>query len=146
MLLIIQVKDGVPVDHPITIENIKLFNPNFDINNLPEGLELFERVDPPHKGRFQYYVANPYKKVDGVWTDDWQVVDIPEEEKKAIIKKDQENFPYKDTWKWDDETLNWIPPVPFPTGENKHFKWDNDNIKWVEISEEEYKKMTELVK
>lgn len=145
MLLVIQVKDGVPIEHPISIDNLKLFDPSFDINKLPEGLEIFERIDPPPKSRFQYYVARPYKKVNGVWTDDWEIVDIPDEEKKAIIKKEQENFIYKDTWKWDEETLNWIPPVPFPTDENKHYKWNNEKIQWDEISSEEYQNLIEMI-
>lgn len=127
--LYIKVIDGKCVDHPITEWNLKMFFPDLSQSNIPEGFEKFRRTDPPETNRFQYYEALPYKKIRGVWTDNWKVVDISEEEKQEIIKKEKELFLFKDTWIWNEATFQWEPPIPYPNDGIDYF-WNNDKKEW----------------
>lgn len=45
MLLFIQVENGAPKEHPITLENLAQAVPNFDPATPPSWLAPFERVD-----------------------------------------------------------------------------------------------------
>jgi hypothetical protein len=39
------------------------------------------------------------------------------------------------SWKLDEETCTWIPPIPYPTDEKMYY-WDEDILSWVEFEEE----------
>lgn len=39
--------------------------------------------------------------------------------------------PYS-SWTLDEETCNWIPPVPFPN-DGKIYKWNEENLSWIEV-------------
>lgn len=79
MLLFIQVENGAPKEHPITLENLVYAVPNFNPENLPSWLAPFERTEAPD--------APPYMVVehigyvmheDGVVRDNWSVSDQAE--------------------------------------------------------------------
>jgi hypothetical protein len=39
--------------------------------------------------------------------------------------------PY-DSWKLDEETVSWVPPIPFPKlGEETYCEWDEKNKDWI---------------
>ena len=39
--------------------------------------------------------------------------------------------PYE-SWTLDEETCNWIPPIPFPT-DGKLYQWNEENKLWDEV-------------
>lgn len=60
--------------------------------------------------------------------------------------KDRDAFipPRKfNSWTLDEETCNWIPPVPYPNDANeegvrKKYKWSEPTLSWVEYTELNY--------
>lgn len=40
--------------------------------------------------------------------------------------------PEMSKWLLDEETCNWIPPVPYPT-DGKKYRWDDPSGAWVEM-------------
>ena len=38
------------------------------------------------------------------------------------------------SWIFNEETLSWDPPVPYPT-EGKHYYWDGPTVSWIEYPE-----------
>jgi hypothetical protein len=38
------------------------------------------------------------------------------------------------SWILDEETCNWIAPIPLPRGTDKRYKWDESIVNWVEIT------------
>ena len=37
------------------------------------------------------------------------------------------------SWILNEETCNWVSPVPYPTGTNKKYKWDESIVNWTEL-------------
>jgi len=79
-----------------------------------------------------------YQFVDGVWTDVWQTREMtPEEklEKQNIAKEiwnarpNRENFL---AWTFDEDTCEFVPPVPKPI-DGKQYYWDGPSNSWKEI-------------
>lgn len=133
MNFFIQIKDGNAYEHPIADWNLKMFYPDLDPLNPPEGFEKFNRTTPPEEiGKFQKVIAKEYIKLNGVWSDNWEIVDMTEQEKQEKIKFIKENFLFKETWKFDEENYEWIPPIPYPN-DGKLYDWDNQSLKWIEI-------------
>ena len=87
MELYIEVKNGVPTNHPALKENLIAA-----FKALPEGWEPFVRVERPVLAFDEMLEsASPaYQQVDGVWTDVWavQTLTINEiEAKKEAVKQ-----------------------------------------------------------
>ena len=38
------------------------------------------------------------------------------------------------SWSLNEETCNWVSPVPYPTGTNKKYKWDESIVNWAEVT------------
>lgn len=36
------------------------------------------------------------------------------------------------SWVWDDESLKWTAPTPYPQDENLYI-WDEDSLSWVQV-------------
>lgn len=82
-MLVIQMRDGVPYEHPIMLENMYAVFPEFDENNLPEGFAYFERIPfdgsievPFDKAPMSRYVVGD----DGVVRDVWELRPLTDEE------------------------------------------------------------------
>jgi hypothetical protein len=137
--LYIEVKNGVPTNHPALKENLIAA-----FKALPEGWEPFVRVERPVLAFDEMLEsASPaYQQVDGVWTDVWavQTLTINEiEAKKEAVKQavldswmlrpDAFNFT---TWVYDEETRRMVAPISFPAEEGKTFLWSGANNNWKE--------------
>ena len=85
MNLYIKVENGQTIEHPALEENlIEVFG------EISSQWEPFVRVEPPVLGDYEVF-ADPrviYQKIDGVWTDVYQVIQMTVEEKAA---KEQAN-------------------------------------------------------
>ena len=142
MNLYIRVEDGQPVEHPATEENLLQAFPD----GIPLNWEPFVRVVPPVLSDYEIF-DDPhvtYEKVDGVWTDVHQVVQVSEEEKIAIVqaKKQREIETYKlaweklpqrdnfSAWVFNEKTMKYEPPIPRPT--DREVIWHGASNGWVD--------------
>jgi hypothetical protein len=132
--LFIQIRNGGPFEHPVTESNLRLFYPDFDDNNPPEGFVRFIRNPEPSIGPFQTLVGAYYEKVDGVWQDVYHIRDLTPVEKAQKITSIKKEFPFSDTWTLDENTLKWEPPVKYPEDGNKYY-WDNVIRNWLRLPE-----------
>jgi hypothetical protein len=77
MNLYIEIENGQTKNHPAFEENLLQA-----FGAIPENWEPFVRVERPNNN---YQIvendAPTYTKIDGVWTDVWQVRDMTDEEK-----------------------------------------------------------------
>jgi hypothetical protein len=136
MELYIQIRDGVPFEHPIQGDNFRQAFPEIDVNNLPSSFAKFERVEKPEIGLYQVYEGATYEFVDGVCRDVHQVRNLTEEE-KVVLQNDLKTNWDADTgfysWTLDIETGGFIPPTPRPEDE-KTYMWDEATLSWIEVS------------
>jgi hypothetical protein len=160
MELYIQIRNGQPFEHPIFGDNFRQAFPDIDVNNLPPEFAKFERVERPRLGVYQVMIQDEptYEFVDGVWKDVWHVRDMTAEEiaaKQQAAKDDWAALPNRDNftaWTFDEATLKYVPPIPYPEGsfvwdgavnlwkemparpdDGKPYKWDRPSWSWVEV-------------
>jgi hypothetical protein len=139
MNLYIQVENGQAVNHPAYESNLLQA-----FGSIPNGWEPFTRVEAPVLGVYEVleFDVPIYIKIDGVWTDLWNVRDMTAEEitakQQATIeafnsRKQAENWV---AWTLDEETCTMMPPIPRP--EPDEFKlnqriytfWCGSDNKW----------------
>jgi hypothetical protein len=133
MNLYIQTENGQPVNHPAYEDNlIQAFG------EVPSHWEPFVRVERPTLGNYEKW-DDPdvtYEKVDGVWTDVYQIVAMSAEEKIAKIEEHKARwatYPQFDNfsaWIFNEETLQYEPPIPRPT--DREVMWSGANNGWVD--------------
>jgi hypothetical protein len=85
MRLFIRLQNGVPFEHPILEDNFRQAFPDVDLNNLPDWVEPFQRVESPSVGRYEINEGVIYEKIDGVFTDVWRIRQMTDTEKQAAI-------------------------------------------------------------
>ena len=134
MNLYIYTENGQAINHPITESNLLLIHPNIDLQNLPDNICKFIRVTKPELGTFQIFENEEvtYEITDGIFYDVWHLRDVTEEEKEAKIDSIEATKPYA-SWTFDRETLEFIPPVPYP--ESGDWTWNEETLSWVEYIE-----------
>lgn len=100
MDLFIQVDDdGKPINHPMLLESLHWFFPDFDPENPPTGYARFKRNWPPTVGPEQTYDTE-YKWIDGYYQDVFTIRDLTPEE-----KAERESH-YKEMLKIHNEYIN----------------------------------------
>ena len=147
MNLYIEIENGQTKNHPALEHNLI---ESFGV--IPENWEPFIRIEKPTLDTFQILVSEQtsYEKINGVWTDVWNIREMTEEEK--VIKQqrldvestnakllmhqkvkdlwatlpNRQNF---SAWKFDEETCQYLPPVPRPT--DGDYRWDGASNSWV---------------
>jgi hypothetical protein len=113
----IEVENGQPINHPAFEENLLQA-----FGAIPEKFEPFVRVERPRPSIYQYLASNEstYQKIDGVWTDVWQLRDITAEEKASMQQAVRDAFNSREqasnwsAWTLDEATCTMIPPIPRP--------------------------------
>ena len=134
MELYIQIKDGMPYEHPAVEKNLLE-----TFGQIPEGWEPFVRVSRPY-GLYKVFLQSDptYEKVDGVWTDVWHYREMTAEEKATEIQayKDHwDSLPNRDNfsaWSFDEATRAYVPPIPKPN-DGKNYFWQGTTSLWVEL-------------
>lgn len=133
MQLVIKIENNQPVDHPIMFDNFLMVYPGTDYNNLPAGYAKFVRVERPTVGVFQTVSTTPeYVWDNDVVTDYWEVTDMTQEQKDALIAEALNNKPFP-SWSFDPETLIFSPPTPYPE-DGKFYQWNEDTLSWDEVA------------
>lgn len=131
MNLYIYIQNGQPINHPVTESNLLMVHPEIDLQNLPENICKFIRVQRPEVGVFEVLNDMPtYEITDGICYDVWHIRDMTNEEKENKINSIEITKPYA-SWSFNRETLEFIPPVPQP--EQGFWDWDEDTLSWVEF-------------
>ena len=120
MNLYIETENGAVKNHPALEGNLMQA-----FGEIPTHWEPFVRVERPN---LVYQILNSdiptYEKVNGVWTDVWDLRDMTAEEKAAAQADEQQavidafsgalnayNF---SAWTFDQATNAMIPPIPRP--------------------------------
>lgn len=133
--LYIELENGLPINHPITGDNLRMLNPDIDLENLSSNLAKFQRNPGPRHGVYEKIENEAlYEFIDGVVHDVWVVTKMT----KAEIKKKQSDE--KALWaSMENSYASWVfnpavchyePPVPYPT-DGKHYIWDESAVAWV---------------
>tara|TARA_R110002051_G_C8380736_1_gene445088 strand:- start:4 stop:417 length:414 start_codon:yes stop_codon:yes gene_type:complete len=135
MELYIQIKDGVPFEHPILGNNFRQAFPDVDTNNLPPEFANFTRVERPIPDVYEIYEGVEYQlQEDGSYRDVHITRDMTAEEKTAkqdAVKADWEGNGF-DSWTFNEDTCSFDPPEPYPE-DGKIYVWDEDSVSWVEV-------------
>jgi hypothetical protein len=136
MQLIIRLKDGVPFEHPILLDNFIQAFPEVDIDDLPEQFAWFDRVEPPKLGPYEVYVGVEYKMVgNGRFGDVHQVRNMTPEEKaqrQADVKAAWADMPFK-SWVFNEEKCQFEAPTPKPE-DGEFYEWSEEQLAWVKVS------------
>lgn len=128
-MLYIKVENNIAINHPVTIENLILIYPNFDINNLPDGYMSFNRASIP-ASTDPYIVYEPSYVIAGdVVNEIYTARMMTNEEKQKLFSKMEERKPYP-SWILNEEICNWEPPTPYPSDGNKYY-WDETSLSWI---------------
>jgi hypothetical protein len=135
MNLYIQIENGQPINHPAFEDNlIQAFGA------VPENWEKFVRLERPTLEQTQEF-CDPYvkyEKIDGVWTDVFQIKELTDEE--ARLKKIDEYklewnaLPQRDNfsaWVLNEETIQYEPPIPRPA--DRKVIWHGASNSWVDM-------------
>jgi hypothetical protein len=117
MNLYIETENGTFKNHPAYEDNLL---DAFGI--IPSTWEPFLRVDRPSPGVYQVLenLEPLYQKIDGVWTDVWNLRDMTAEEITAIQQSVITAFNAHpqasnwSTWTLDEATCEMVPPVARP--------------------------------
>lgn len=135
----IKIEDGHPVSHPVSEENLKMFFPNLDPNNPPEGFERFVREPMPKPDGYQIYentsyeISNYYtdKYNTRTWVDVHHMRDMTDEEKQFVIDEFKRLNPQIDDWVYDEGNKVLMPPIPRPD-DGKDYIWFKNGGEWLE--------------
>jgi hypothetical protein len=118
MKLYIKVENGQPIDHPAVEENLLQAFPD----GIPFNWEPFNRIPFPTLKWYESF-ANPhvvYEKINGVWTDVFQVIQLTAEERAAKQQSVITEFNSREqasnwsAWTFDEATCAMVPPVSRP--------------------------------
>ena len=133
----IKVIDGQPIDHPVTYQNL------MDVfGTIPDNYESFSRASRPVPTVYTVVDVNAlptYKKVDGVWTEEFPVYELTPEEiaAKQQAVKDKWNSRPNDAiqnfsaWVFDENLCKYVPPIPFPEGAPlRNLYWCGQTNNW----------------
>ena len=130
----IEIENGVPKNHPALESNLTQA-----FGRVPAHWEPFVRTQPPVPTRYQVFNAEntTYQKVNGVWTDVWDIRDMTAEEKTARqqeVKNNWASIPNNENyaaWIFDEITCTYVAPSPAPT--DRQVFWQGTTNSWVDL-------------
>jgi hypothetical protein len=129
-------ENGQTKNHPAFENNlIQAFG------QIPAHWEPFVRVTRPDALIYQVLNSNDptYQKVNGVWTDVWDLRDMTAEEKvvkQQETKDEWASIPDRDNftaWTFDETTCSYVPPTAKPTEpapEGQLYRWQGSSNTW----------------
>lgn len=134
MNLYIEIENGQPKNDPAFEDNlIQAFG------IIPNTWEPFLRVDRPVPGVYQILenLEAIYQKVDGFWTDVWNLRDMTSSERIAIQERIKDSWFAQEwvhnfsAWTFNEETCEYDPPIPYPDDGKMH-RWYGVENRWRE--------------
>jgi len=149
MKLFIQVRDGVPFEHPVMEDNMRQLFPSHDLETAPEGFAKFVRVAKPELGVYERFDTShghegcgcEYVLTADGCQDVWHVLNISASEKEYKIRAFKAKPPrFYTTWVFDEATCSWQAPVAYPSDNSDlyatKYAWRDSDSTWVAITEE----------
>jgi hypothetical protein len=107
MNLFIQIINGTPVNHPLTVDNLLYLFSQFDGENPPEGYAKFERTAKPIETRFEITEGPVYSLIDGIVKEVWSVRPMTDEEKTSFVNV-LRSRPSAEGFVFDETLLDWV--------------------------------------
>jgi hypothetical protein len=114
MNLYIRLKNWQPFEHPIVETNFIQAFPDVDLNNLPEWIIPFNRIQMPALGIYEVYEGTTYTIVNGVATDVHSIRPMTNDEKIAkqeYMKSLWTPSASEQSWVFNPNTCQYEPPV-----------------------------------
>lgn len=136
MNLYIRLKNGQPFEHPITEQTFTQAFPDVDLNNLPEWVAKFVRVEQPDIRVYEIYEGVSYQWVGDVVTDVHTVRQMTADEKLAKQNEVKANWAASlnwASWTFNEDLCGYEPPTPRPN-DGKVYRWDEPTVSWVEVA------------
>lgn len=141
----IQVRNGVPYEHPLMIENMRQLFPDHDLETAPDGFAKFTRTARP--------TLDPYEKIDASkgysgcgltyeptsdgYEDIWHIINMTQTEKQEKIRNTIKPR-FHDSFVFDEPTCQWNPPVAYPVDisdpDAAIYAWRDSDTSWIEIT------------
>ena len=128
MNLYIELEEGRPINHPLQESNLLLIYPDINLENLPENLCKFVRVEKPISKWDEVVEGPEYKMIDGICYDVWTVNKISDEVRESMLSTLTASNPYP-SWTVDIINHTLIPPISKPT--EGEWQWDESIINWI---------------
>jgi hypothetical protein len=137
MNLYIQVdENGNTANHPAFEDNLLQA-----FGSIPSNWEPFIRVQQPTPNTYQILenTTSTYQKINGTWTDVWQLrdmTDIEKATKQQAVKDAWSSNPNANNftaWTFDESTCAYIPPQPKPTDTpptGQTYRWQGNTNSW----------------
>lgn len=164
--LFIKIENNVVVNHPVLESNLRMFYPDLDPENPPDGFVKFVRSEVP--------VTKPNEIIDGVsyeisnyltdlyktktYTDIYNIREITPTDKTAMVEQFKQMNPEQADWIFDHSTDTLVPPIPKPQDGEKYVwmlpnktigetegRWINEK-EVVSASKEEFDAMFQAMK
>ena len=128
-VLVIEVVDGQPINHPLTYSNFLLLYPECPRQDIPSndileqyGYQTFIRTSAPILGTFDHpYTSGPYVFENGTWVDSWIPVPFSPEEVQARIDKEWKTFRIKRNFYLTRS--DWVFVVDSPVADEEKQQW-----------------------
>lgn len=136
MRFFIRVENGLPVDHPISSENLQKVIPEFDGETPPNGFSEFIRTPAPAVGVYEAFEQVTYEASGDNFIETHHIRQMTSEEIK--VKKDAEKLSWSSsgmaengfsTWVFNEETCSYVAPVSKPNDGNSYV-WNDETVSW----------------
>lgn len=144
-----------PIGHPHLEGNVKQLYPNHDFSTPPNGWLEFIRKEP-ELGVYQKYNdaigeencaayshnGLEYKLIDGKIQDNWNYIDMTDDEKKAKQDDIKAKWAALDpagpaSWTFDEAACLYKAPVDYPSDgasldnpDGVSYEWNEENLSW----------------
>jgi len=131
MNFLIQIDNGVPINNPVSEENLRIFIPNLDINNPPAGWARFVRTPMPEipdgevLDKITYKLSYTLSDYYGTptYTDEYHFVPISDEKIIEQTKEFVRNY---------NETMKRVMGAPYSAPDDGNFYvWSRHSNSWI---------------
>jgi len=141
-----------PIGFPYLQSNLQQVYSNHDWSSGPmSGYLEFVHVRPAELGIYQKFDETvgadialstnhnglEYKLIDGKIKQFWHILDLTDDEKKALQDKVKANWAALDpagpaSWTFDEATCKYKAPVDYPS-DGKDYEWNESTTSWDKI-------------
>jgi hypothetical protein len=129
-MLLIEIKDGVAANYPVTLQNFKALHPKVSFPKVitpeivePYGFGVYRRTDAPDTPTHSKVVEDaPQKGKDGVWVQSWRIDPMTADEvtvadaKKALQVRSRRDGLLQES--------DWVVIKSYERGENIPAEWE----------------------
>lgn len=117
------------VGYPLLLDNLKLIDPAFNPEKLPNNILPVKKTEKPVVGIYEVDEGPSYKIVGGEAVEQYIYRKMTTSEKAEKIKNAKlVPKPYP-SWVFDESRCNWWAPKPLPDETNPYY-WDEESGDW----------------